>query len=181
MGEKQFKQSQTGTVILTVADFLKLKNVATPVVPEPNKDVKELGAEFIFLKPGPFTSLFSTFNDKNDRQVGKYPKRNQCKYLSKVCKINTKGMAIAGIEDFDIFSCVIGNSCGLLNNPTAANISVHLVSIEGVEEMEWPKSDQSRIGLCSLHNWVYTVVPPGQFNVRDAFQHLDRELTVLPS
>ncbi|KAF5676664.1 hypothetical protein FCIRC_6959 [Fusarium circinatum] len=179
LGDKEFKQSQAGAVKMTVGDFLKLDNIATPIVADPSKDVKDLGAEFIFVKPDLFTSLFSTFDDKNNRQVGKHPNTDQYKYLSHVRKINTKGMAIAGVEDFGIFSCVIGNRCGPLNNPTAANISVHLVSIEGVEEMEWPKSGQSRVGLCSLHNWTYTVLPPGQFNVRDAFEHLGRELNVL--
>ncbi|KAF5603159.1 uncharacterized protein FSUBG_7382 [Fusarium subglutinans] len=179
LGEKETKQSQAGAVKMTVGDFLKLDNIATPIVADPSKDVKDLGAEFIFVKADLFTSLFSTFDDKNNRQVGKHPNTDQYKYLSHVRKINTKGMAIAGVEDFGIFSCVIGNRCGPLNNPTAANISVHLVSIEGVEEMEWPKSGQSRVGLCSLHNWTYTVLPPGQFNVRDAFEHLGRELNVL--
>ncbi|KAG5754238.1 hypothetical protein H9Q70_003115 [Fusarium xylarioides] len=179
LGDKEFKQSQAGAVKMTVGDFLKLDNMATPIVADPSKDVKDLGAEFIFVKPDLFTSLFSTFDERNERQVGKHPDTDQYKYLSHVRKINTKGMAIAGVEDFGIFSCVIGNRCGPLNNPTAANISVHLVSIEGVEEMEWPKSGQSHVGLCSLYNWTYTVLPPGQFNVRDAFEHLGRELNVL--
>lgn len=164
---------------MKVGDFLKLKNVATPIVAEPNKDVKHLGAEFIFVKTGLFTSLFSTFDDKNDRQVGKHPKTDQYKYLSNVRKINTKGMAIAGVKDFGIFFCVIGNRCRPLNNLTAADISVHLVSIKGVEEMEWSKSGQGRVARCSLHNWTCTVLPPRQFNVRDAFEHLGKELNVL--
>ncbi|KAI1066193.1 hypothetical protein LB506_008201 [Fusarium annulatum] len=179
LGEKKFKQSQAGAVKMTVGDFLKLENIATPIVSDSSKDVTDIGAEFIFVKPDLFTSLFSTFDEKNNRQVGKKPNTAQYKYLSHVRKINTKGMAIAGVEDFGIFSCVISNRCGPLNNPTAANISVHLVSIEGVEDMEWPKSGQTRVGLCSLHNWTYTILPPGQFNVRDAFEHLGRELNVL--
>ncbi|KAF5667488.1 hypothetical protein FDENT_12080 [Fusarium denticulatum] len=152
--------------LMIVGDFLKLEKMATPIVADSSKDVNDLGAEVISVKPDLFTSLLSTFNEKNERQVGKKPNSDQYKYLSHVRKINTKGMAIAGVEDFGIFSCVISNRYGPLNNPTAANISVHLVSIEGVEDMEWPKSGQSRVGLCSLHNWTYTVLPPGQFNVR---------------
>jgi hypothetical protein len=88
-------------------------------------------------------------------------------------------MAIAGHEDFGIFSVVISNRCGPLNNATAANVSVHLVSIEGIEGMSWPGEGKDYVGLCSLHSWTYTVLPPGQLNVRDAFEHLGKELDVL--
>lgn len=179
LGDVQFKQSSIGSVKMTVADFLGIGNIATPIVDDPGQNFKDAAAEFIFVKPDLFKSLFSTFDDNNNRQVGAHPNTDQYKYLSHVRKINTKGMAIAGVEDFGIFSCVVSNRCGPLNNPVAANISVHLVSIEGVEEMAWPSTGQDRVGLCSLHSWSYTVLPPGQFNVRDAFEHLGKKLDVL--
>ncbi|KAF4332928.1 hypothetical protein FBEOM_13275 [Fusarium beomiforme] len=45
--------------------------------------------------------------------------------------------------------------------------------------MSWPAAGKDYVGLCSLHSWTYTVLPPGQLNVYDAFVHLGRELNVL--
>ncbi|KAH7006889.1 hypothetical protein EDB80DRAFT_893391 [Ilyonectria destructans] len=179
LGSVKFKQSPTLSIKMKVGDLLKIGNVATPIDDDSGPDVEEANGEFIFLKPDLFKSFFSTFDESNMRQVPEKPNVNQYKYLSHVRKINTKGMAVAGVEDFGIFSVVVSNRCGPLNNPTAASISVHLVSIEGVEDMMWPGSDKDYVGLCSLHSWNYTVVPPGQLNVRDAFVHLGKELDVL--
>ncbi|KAF5964503.1 hypothetical protein FCOIX_13391 [Fusarium coicis] len=179
LGETQFKQTPTQSIRMTVGDVVKIGNVATPIEKEPGPDVQDIVTEFIFVKPDLIKSFFSTFDKDNKRQVPEKPNVNQYKYLSHVRKINTRGMAIAGHEDFGIFSVVISNRCGPLNNPTAANVSVHLVSIEGIEEMSWPAAGKDYVGLCSLHSWTYTVLPPGQLNVYDAFVHLGRELNVL--
>lgn len=179
LGETQFKQTPTLSIKMTVGDVVKIGNVVTPIEKEPGPDVKDIVTEFIFVKPDLIKSFFSTFDKDNKRQVPEKPDVNQYKYLSHVRKINTKGMAIAGHEDFGIFSVVISNRCGPLNNPTAANVSVHLVSIEGIEAMSWPAAGKDYIGLCSLHSWTYTVLPPGQLNVYDAFVHLGQELNVL--
>jgi hypothetical protein len=182
LGATQFKQSPTQSIKTTVGDVVKIDNVATPIkskTPKDIKDIKDIVAEFIFVKPDLIKSFFSTFGDDNKRQVPDKPDINQYKYLSHVRKINTQGMAIAGHEDFGIFSVVVSNRCGPLNNPTAANISVHLVSIEGIEDMSWPGAGKDYVGLCSLHSWTYTVLPPGQLNVKDAFEGLGNTLNVL--
>ncbi|KAM0433809.1 hypothetical protein ACHAQK_009031 [Fusarium lateritium] len=179
LGKTQFKQTPTQSIKMAVGDVLKIDNVATAIEKDPGPDVKDIVTEFIFVKPDLIKSFFSTFDKDNKRQVPEKPDVNQYKYLSHVRKINTKGMAIAGHEDFGIFSVVISNRCGPLNNATAANVSVHLVSIEGIEDMAWPAAGKDYVGLCSLHSWTYTVLPPGQLNVYDAFVHLGRELNVL--
>ncbi|RGP60890.1 hypothetical protein FSPOR_10391 [Fusarium sporotrichioides] len=179
LGATQFKQGPTQSIKMKVGDLVKIDNVATPIENNPDAVVKDSVGEFIFVKPDLIKSFFSTFDKDNKRQVPNMPDVDQYKYLSHVKKINTKGMAIAGHEDFGIFSVVISNRCGPLNNATAANVSVHLVSIEGIEGMSWPGTGKDYVGLCSLHSWTYTVLPPGQLNVREAFEHLGDELDVL--
>ncbi|SPJ79916.1 uncharacterized protein FTOL_08307 [Fusarium torulosum] len=53
------------------------------------------------------------------------------------------------------------------------------INTKGIEEMSWPVAGKDYVGLCSLHSWTYTVLPPGQLNIYDAFVHLAKELNVL--
>lgn len=171
---KPVKQTSTLAVNMTVGDLRDTTDIDTPVT----SNIKDSCGDFIFVKPELFTSLFSTFNSSNLRQVPDSPDTSQYKYLSHVRKINTTGMAIAGVEDIGIFSVIVGNRSGPLDNPAATSVSVHLVSIEGVEAMKFPVT-KSNVALCSLHSWNYTVVPPGMLNVSDAFESLGRTLNVL--
>ncbi|KAL6786734.1 hypothetical protein J3E68DRAFT_420442 [Trichoderma sp. SZMC 28012] len=88
-------------------------------------------------------------------------------------------MALAGVENTAVFSIVIGNRSGPLDNQTPTTMCAHLVSIEGVEDMAFPSDSQRYVALCSLYSWNYTVLPPDTLNVPDAFEHLGRTLDVL--
>lgn len=176
---KLVEQTSTLTVNMTVGDLWKTKDIAMPVIPSLGPEsIKELRGDFVFVKPELFTSLFSTFDRSNQRQVSESPDTSQYKFLSHVRKINTTGMAISGVEDIGIFSIVVGNRSGPLGNSAATSVSVHLVSIEGVEAMKFP-IQKPYVALCSLHSWNYTAVPPGMLNVPDAFESLGNTLGVL--
>ncbi|KAF7559948.1 hypothetical protein G7046_g4218 [Stylonectria norvegica] len=179
LGSTEFKQSRTLSIKMTVGDLWKIGNIVTPATSDLGEDVKDATGEFIFLKPDLFKSLFSTFDGNGDRQVPATPDTSQYKFLSHVRKINTTGMAVAGVEDVGIFSVVVGNRCGPLHYTAPESVSVHLVSIEGVEKMSFPDSAADYVALCSLHSWNYTVLPPGMLNVPDAFESLGQTLNVL--
>lgn len=178
---KPVKQSPTMTVNMSVTDLWALtSDVVTPVTRNLVAPGQEDGrGDFIFVKPDLFTSLFSTFDKDGKRVVPSEPDTSQYKYLSHVRKINGAGMALAGVEDTAVFSIVVGNRAGPLDDATSATMCVHLVSIEGVEQMKFPSDQQRLVALCSLYSWNYTVLPPNALNVPDAFEHLGRTLDVL--
>lgn len=175
---KPVKQTSVLAVNMTIGDLLATKNIATPITLNLGTDISDSQGDFIFVRPDLFKSLFSIFDASNQRQVSEFPNTSQYQFLSHVRKINTTGMAVAGVEDIGIFSVVVGNRSGPLNYPGNTSVSVHLVSIEGVEDMTFP-TDVSYVALCSLHSWNYTVVPPGLLNVPDAFESLGRTLSAL--
>ncbi|KAK3395150.1 hypothetical protein B0H63DRAFT_506684 [Podospora didyma] len=176
-----FKQTPTLAVTMGVKDVMKNANVVTSITEDdlgPNfKD--DTTADFIFIKPDLFKSMFATFDGSNKRVVPATPDTTKYKYLAHVRNINTTGMAEAGKEDIGIFSVVVGSRGGPLENVSPTSVSVHLLSIEGVERMHsWPDNDKL-MALCSLHSWNYTVNPPGMVNVHEAFINLGKTLNVL--
>ncbi|KAM4064408.1 hypothetical protein HRG_006221 [Hirsutella rhossiliensis] len=82
-----------------------------------------------------FTSLFSVF-DKAGYRVSSGPDTGQYQYLSYIRKINGSGMALAGVEDTAVFSIVVANRLGPLDNVTPITLCAYLVSIEGVEAID---------------------------------------------
>ncbi|KAH7254382.1 uncharacterized protein BKA55DRAFT_727681 [Fusarium redolens] len=178
---KPVKQSSTMTVNMSIDDLWKLKSdVTTPVTDRLGpSSMKDSRGDFIFVQPELFTSLFSTFDDKGNRVKGSGPDTSQYRYLSHVRKINGSGMALAGVEDTAVFSIVVGNRSGPLDNVIPTTMCAHLVSIEGVEAMSYPGQNHRYVALCSLYSWNYTVLPPNTLNVPDAFENLGRTLNVL--
>ncbi|KAK3369574.1 hypothetical protein B0T24DRAFT_580592 [Lasiosphaeria ovina] len=181
---KPVKQSTTLTVSMSIADLwntTKSGVVATPITDQLGPDgMKNTRGDFIFVKPDLFTSLFSNFDEDGVRKVPGGPNTTPYSLLAHVRYVNGAGMALAGVEDTAVFSIVIGNRAGPLDNPTPVTVSVHLVSIEGVEDMKFPLAANAKyVALCSLHSWNYTVNPPGMVNVRESFESLGSTLDVL--
>ncbi|KAK4152312.1 hypothetical protein C8A00DRAFT_44616 [Chaetomidium leptoderma] len=173
LGGFQFKQTPTMAVNMTVGELWSITTANSPIGKKWKPDtIKDAKGDFIFMKPDLFKSLFSTFGDDNKRVVPPTPATTKYKYLSHVRNINTTGMAVAGVEDVGIFSVVVGSRSGPLENEAPVSVSVHLVSIEGVEDMTEFPDDKPLVAMCSLHSWNYTVNPPGMLNVHDAFVHL---------
>ncbi|KAM0229922.1 hypothetical protein ACHAPO_009644 [Fusarium lateritium] len=178
---KPVKQSSTMAVSMSIADLWKLTSeVTTPVTPRLGPDsMAESRGDFIFVPSDLFTSLFSTFDGKGDRVKGASPETSQYQYLAHVRKINGSGMALAGVEDTAVFSIVVGNRSGPLDNTIPTTMCAHLVSIEGVEAMSYPTQAHKYVALSSLYSWNYTVLPPNTLNVPDAFKSIGRTLNVL--
>ncbi|KAI1186325.1 hypothetical protein F5B17DRAFT_454606 [Nemania serpens] len=178
---KPVKQSATMTVNTSIDDLWKLTtDVTTPVTANLGPDsMKDSRGDFIFVKSDLFTNLFLGSDSNGNPSKGTGPSTLPYQYLAHVRKINGQGMALAGVEDTAVFSIVVGNRAGTLDNETPATMCAHLVSIEGVEDMAWPGSNNRYVALCSLHSWNYTVLPANTVNVPDAFEHLGRTLGIL--
>ncbi|OTB15549.1 hypothetical protein K445DRAFT_352181 [Daldinia sp. EC12] len=177
---KPVKQSGTMTVNMSIEDLWKVTDTTTPVTQDLGPDsMKSSRGDFIFVKPDLFTSLFPASDSSGNPSKGSGPNTLQYQYQAHVRKINGQGMALAGVEDTAIFSIVVGNRAGPLDNETPTTMTAHLVSIEGVEQMSWPGSSHRYVALCSLYSWNYTVLPANTLNVPDAFEDIGRTLNVL--
>ena len=179
--QKPVKQTSSLTVNMTVQDAMKVENTAAPFFAMENQlsdATKAEASDFIFLSSNMFQNLFSPFDDHGVRQIPANPDTTPFQYLSHVRNINTSGMALAGVEDTGVFSIVISARCGTLNNTKPTSTVVHLVSIEGVQNMTLPLS-QPRVALCSLQSWTYSVLPPRQLDVFDSFTNIGKTLGVL--
>ncbi|KAJ8129839.1 hypothetical protein O1611_g3791 [Lasiodiplodia mahajangana] len=139
---KPVKQSATMTVNTSIDDLWKLtSDVTTPVTANLGPDsMKDSRGDFIFVKPDLFTNLFLGSDSNGNPSKGSSPNTLQYQYLAHVRKINGQGMALAGVEDTAVFSIVVGNRAGTLDNETPTTMCAHLVSIEGIENMAWPSS-----------------------------------------
>lgn len=176
---KPVKQTSTFAVHMSLSDLLATNdNAIFPINEDQMKPGEDVAGDFIFIKPDLFTSLFSPFDSSNQRVSVPSPDVSQYKFLSHVRKINTTGMAVAGVEDIGIFSIVIANRSGPLDNLKSTTASVHLVSLEGIEDMRFP-IDKRYVTLASLHSWNYTVMPPNMLNIPDTFESLGANLGLL--
>ncbi|KAI1406920.1 hypothetical protein F5Y13DRAFT_207166 [Hypoxylon sp. FL1857] len=178
---KPVVQSGAMTVNMSIADLWNLTpDVTTPV--ENNEEaqrLKDSRGDFIFVKPDLFTNMFLVEDSNGNFAKGPAPDTLQYQYLAHVRKINGQGMALAGVEDTAVFSIVVGNRCGSLDDEKPTTMCAHLVSIEGVDSMSWPDSSHRYVALCSLYSWNYTVLPSNTLNVPDAFENLGQTLDVL--
>ncbi|KAK6347974.1 hypothetical protein TWF718_005794 [Orbilia javanica] len=181
---KPVKQTPTLAVSMAVSDLLALPaaDVTTPVsfLPDLSEEDKATRGDFIFVTADLFTSFFSDFDDKGNRNIPSsgHPDTSMYKYMSHVREVNTSGMAISGVEDVGIFSVVVSSRSGPPDNKADVLVHVHLVSIEGVEEMTLPITTDY-VALCSLHSWSYTVQHPGTLTVGDLFVNLGATTGVL--
>lgn len=175
------KQTASMAVRMTLGDLQAVQHVQSPVTETDASSNQTTMADFIFIQPHLFTSLFSPFSKSNQSIPGPKPDASPYQFLSHVRKINTTGMAVAGTEDVGVFGIVVANRSGPLDNTKATTVSVHLVSIEGVEDnIKFPlASDTKYVALCSLHSWNYTVLPPDMLNVPNAFNSLGQTLGLL--
>jgi hypothetical protein len=86
--------------------------------------------------------------------------------MAHVRHINTDGFPDAGVEEEGYYSVVVSSRTGQVTKLTPTPQAVHLVSLEHYDstlnDSESPfdaLGDQQRIGLVSLHSWIYTCIP----------------------
>ncbi|OOQ89324.1 hypothetical protein PEBR_27422 [Penicillium brasilianum] len=143
----------------------RLKNCETPIgIIEASGESTEDSAQTIFLKPKLFEALFRG----SDR-----PDLTPYGHLAHIRRVNTAGMANAGVFSEAYFSVVLSHRIGSLNHSSPTSVFAHLVSLEGIEDMKWPLQDSTQyVALASLHSWTYTCLPPGTRNLKDMMRYL---------
>jgi hypothetical protein len=177
-------QSTTMAINMTINDLWNAKagTVVTPIsqndIDKPDGTTK---ADFVFVPSALFTSHVSTCDPKTGLPVpGQIkPDVDRYKYLSHVRRINTAGMAVAGVEDNGIFGVIVSHRVGPLGITQPQTVVCHLVSIEGVEEFLTLPISAQYVGLCSLYSWSYQCLPSDSVNFYDGLRSIGRGADVL--
>lgn len=136
---------------------------------------------FVFIPTETFRGLFSKYDAKGVRVDSNTPDTQRYKYLAHVRKINTEGLP-SHLETDDeqrLFSLVVGHRTPPLDLTKTTSMSVHLVTIEGVEGVVRLNTSASHVALVSLHSWTYSCLPVGEMTLQDKMRHLGDNLNVL--
>ncbi|KAK4107376.1 hypothetical protein N656DRAFT_763547 [Canariomyces notabilis] len=168
-------QSPTLTVTLPVAEVVKVKDTASSVVWDENSDGTNSKADLILLRSALFNGLFTEWQSDgtgSKTQTNCYVQ--PYRYLAHLRHVHLDGTAAAAQTDDDdhAYSVVVSHRTGPLDITQPTPVVAHLVNIEGVEAMPWPVAEKSFVAMTSLYSWEYTCLPPGSFNVADAFRDL---------
>ncbi|RDL32367.1 uncharacterized protein BP5553_08823 [Venustampulla echinocandica] len=177
------KQDSTFAVSVPVKE---LSNIVSTVNPYTSVAEDSTVATTVLLKRELFAALFSEYNSEGVVEPASTPYVYYHRFLAHKEIINTEGMAVSGatsVNDTGSFGAVVScRSAPVPPNITAPTpVYVHLVSIEGVEQMDgWPlQADTRFVALVSLASWSYICLPPDTPNVRDELVQLGKTLAPL--
>ncbi|KAG8533525.1 uncharacterized protein KY384_001265 [Bacidia gigantensis] len=173
------EQTSSMAVSMAVADVFKLDSsqVATPFVSA--QDTRDDVANLVFIKSMQFNSLFAKLDKQGAILSSSSPDVGRFRFLSHVRKVNTKGMADADEHDDETqtereFGVTVSHRTGPLKIEEPVSLAAHLLSIEGVEQMQGFPIQQEYVALASLHSWNYMCLPPNSFNLAATFEALAR-------
>lgn len=178
-------QGGTLSTQISIDDIRKLNsdNVTGPMYKEEDMlDATAKSANLIFPKAQLFNDIFSGYDDDGNVTSTGAPDLSRHRFLAHVRKVNTEGMADAGIseEAFERdFGVLISNRSAPSIIDKATSIYVHLVAIEKLEYVRpFPvlltakDNPERRVGLVSLHSWIYTCLPPNSVDIKTRLQSL---------
>jgi hypothetical protein len=157
------RQSSTGSFRLSVggSDKTKTRTYKTlfPTFRENSKDPDHV--DVIFLTPQLFTNLFSMYETNGQLSaMGAKAYVERYSDLAHVKCVNTTNMAKA-TSGSGKFSVVVSHRTGPIAAEQSTNAVVHLVSLQGVRDIDIPVLNSGkilRVGLVSLQSWTYTCV-----------------------
>ena len=178
------KQSSTFSVTVPVNQLTNIESTATPYTKNVAEDTTLTNT--ILLKRELFECLFSKYGRSGDTEPFTTPYVQHHRFLAHQRVINTDGMAESGAQDTDdsgTFGVVVSHRCGPPSITVPTPVYVHLVSIEGVEQMAEFSSDESIrfVALVSLASWSYVCLPPSTLTVRDEMIRLGKSSAPLNS
>ncbi|KAI1845227.1 hypothetical protein JX266_008537 [Neoarthrinium moseri] len=177
-GLKDAEQDSNFAVALPVGQLSKIRATVSPYTTD-ETDLTTVNT--VLIKRVLFNGLFSKYNDKGQPEIGNHPYVYHHRFLAHKRVINTQGMAVTGPvtgDDTGSFGVVVSNRSGPSNMTIPTAVYVHLVSIEGIEQMTpWPMEPSTKyVSLVSLASWSYVCLPPETANVRDELLHLGDSL-----
>lgn len=169
----------SSSIRMKLSDLFDTRDTVTPI-DKTDPDVSKSTGDIIFIQKSLFRSIFTTYTT-----TGK-PKSGQSnadvtgfKYLAHVKNINTKGMVGAGVDgDRGLYSVVISIRTGPIDITQPTRLIAHLISIEGVENLQFPIS-RPYVALSSLHSWNYECLPTDSIDLVKTLRYLGSGLAPL--
>ncbi|KAL1592602.1 hypothetical protein SLS60_011018 [Paraconiothyrium brasiliense] len=166
------QEQDAGMAISIPLECIKdLADCQTPITPGSASDAEAASASTIFVKPSLFTELFRDNNNPESSQ--QRPDLSRYGYLSHIRRVNTTGMADADVDGEAFYSLIVSHRVGPLDQKDPSPVLVHLVSLEGVENLTLPLDTGTQyVAMASLHSWSYNCLPPNAFDVESVMEHL---------
>ncbi|OJD33786.1 uncharacterized protein BKCO1_27000119 [Diplodia corticola] len=151
----------TLAVTMKAADVVKLRSTVSSLAA--CQDDEDETTDVVFVPSTLFAELVTAYDNDGDVVPQARPDASRYKYLAHVREVQADGMAEAGAEDEGSFGIVLSHRTGPLAGTQPEAVVAHLVSIEGVEDMDWPldHSKSPRVAMASLHSWSFTTLPAG--------------------
>jgi hypothetical protein len=155
-------EQDTGLAIPIPLESIKdLTDCETSIKAGSPSDAEAASVSTIFVKPSLFTELVRNNSSIDVEQ--KRPDLTRYGYLSHIRRVDNEAF----------YSLVISHRVGPLGQKDPMPVIVHLVSLEGVEDLTLPLAAGTQyVAMASLHSWSYTCLPPESFDVESAIHHL---------
>ncbi|KAH8702288.1 hypothetical protein BGW36DRAFT_372523 [Talaromyces proteolyticus] len=175
------KQTSTFAVNMPASQIKCIKRTAIPLALDTDKDIS---TDVILLKRDLFTSLFTKFDKMGKAVPSAGPDVRPYRFLAHRRDVNTEGMAYAALtateDDQMSFGVIFAHRSGPLSTTQPTQCIVHLVSIRGVEGMQWPIPDECHfVAMSSLHSWSYSCYPATTPTLWEQFAHLGATCNLL--
>lgn len=186
------KQNESLAVMVPTPDLVNLDKGTAKT---PFTDVEQAtkpNINVIFPQARLVNGFFSAYNDSNEPLPSPSggPDVSRHRFLAHLMRINTAGMAEADRDEHEEtreFSVVLANRVGPLEGDKPVQVIVHVVSLEGLENLRPfplpvssdPSATPVRVGLVSLYSWSYMCQPPGAPNVSETFKNISHDAQML--
>jgi hypothetical protein len=176
------KQSPTFAINMKMSDLKDLSFTTTPIVLTDDDDPGAT-SDVIFVPPNLYNSLFTTYDNNGQPTSQTTADVHPYRFLAHRRDITTDGMAVSGASEEDdsgSFGVIFSHRTGPNSLSQPANVTVHLVSIEGVENLTpFPVNRVGYVAISSLYSWNYVCLPPNVPSIVDEFTSVGRSINLL--
>ncbi|KAI1114240.1 hypothetical protein F5Y14DRAFT_451211 [Nemania sp. NC0429] len=172
------QQSPTYTSSVTAGH---LREPAAPGLLSPvqwiQRDFKDSEmVECIMIKPELFKALFGSYaNGAATSAFSGKPDLDAFSYLAHVRSVHPHAMASTSPGDTELeLSLVMGHRVAPVGLEHPINMISHVVSLEGLDKLDFSNSQPEYIGLVSLHSWSWMALPPDHGDLVDILKGLGK-------
>ncbi|KAH7125855.1 hypothetical protein EDB81DRAFT_810069 [Dactylonectria macrodidyma] len=181
----KLKPGATQSIQLYESDIQNVAKVISACKKNGGTDVEEAAYNTVFVKTSLFKELVRTYKDGKpvaDEDMAK-PDVSRYQFLSHMRNTNTDGTSETGEGmSIGVSSVTFSHRTGPVGKMEPTPVVAHLVSLEGIPDMQWPIPDISKyVILPTLHSWVYTSLPSNSVTMADKMKRIRDQIDLLRS
>lgn len=130
--------------------------------------------ECIMISPELFKTLFGSYaSGATAPSFSGKPDFDAFSYLAHVRSVHPHAMASTSSGDTELMvSLVMGNRVAPVELQHPTNMISHVVSLEGLDKLDFSNDQSKYIGLVSLHSWSWMALPPDHGHLVDVLKDL---------